>query len=63
MRINELKKELNRVVEKHSAIAIRLTGSDNPQTIKAFEYNSHIVETLVAVLEYMDGDKLILDLL
>jgi hypothetical protein len=63
MRISELKKEIDRVTEKHELIAESLAGSDNPQTKEAYLYNCHIIETLQAVSARIAGDRIALDLL
>jgi hypothetical protein len=63
MRISELKKEIDKVTEKHELIAKSLAGSDNPQTKECYVYNRHIVETLQAVSARIEGDRIALDLL
>jgi hypothetical protein len=63
MRISELKKEIDRVTEKHELIAESLAGADNPQIKELYVYNLHIIETLQAVSARIEGDRLALDLL
>ena len=61
--MHELKQELIRVKEKHELFCYSLSGSDNPQSKEVYVYNSHIVETLSAVLIRIEGDRLALDMI
>ena len=63
MRINELRKEIDSAIKKHTLLAESITDLSNPQTKEVYVYNCHIVQVLQAVVGRIDNDRLSLQLL